>query len=136
MREYISLGIHIFYWLIIIALLLVTIGGSLSQPPAPPGYSQNQTQSNNKGYGEQEKGEGSKAFRQRATEDPAAFFTLCLVFFTAILSFSTIGLWLVTGTAARAARDSADALPNLERAYIFLEVNPNFVRDIAHYRRR
>src|SRR3954454_8479991 len=124
MREYISLGVHVAYWISIVVLLVMALGSGLSQPPTPPGYAVNQAQTNNKDSSEQVKGEDGKTFRQRTTEDPVAFFTLCLVVFTAVLAFSTIGLWLVTGTAARAARDSADALPNLERAYIFIEIDP------------
>jgi hypothetical protein len=41
--------------------------------------------------------------------------------FTGFLTFSTIGLWLVTRTAANAARDAAEALPIVERAYVFLK---------------
>jgi hypothetical protein len=33
----------------------------------------------------------------------------------------------VAALAARASRRSADALPTLERAYVFIEINPNFV---------
>jgi len=39
--------------------------------------------------------------------------------FTAILTISTIGLWIVTNKAANAAKTAAEALPILERAYTF-----------------
>jgi len=48
--------------------------------------------------------------------------------FTIVLALSTIGLWLsteklwsVTRMTAKAAQDSADALPVIERAYIFIK---------------
>lgn len=41
--------------------------------------------------------------------------------FTIILALSTIALWTSTKEAADAARDAAEALPALERAYLFIE---------------
>jgi len=41
------------------------------------------------------------------------------LFFAVVLTGSTIGLWIVTRTAANAAKAAADALPRLERAYLF-----------------
>lgn len=38
--------------------------------------------------------------------------------FTGLLTFSTAGLWIVTRTAANAAKAAAEALPKLERAYV------------------
>ena len=55
MREYISLGVHVAYWFVIVVLLVIAIGGELSQPSAPPGYAVNQTQPNSKDYSEQDK---------------------------------------------------------------------------------
>jgi hypothetical protein len=108
MRQSIAIGVHVFYWLIMIVLLVIAMGSSLSQPPAPPGYTVNQTYPGGKDSSEQVKRDDSKTFWQKATDDPVAFFTLWLVFFTGVLAVSTIGLWLVGGTTARAARDSAD----------------------------
>ncbi len=42
------------------------------------------------------------------------------IILTAVLVGSTIGLWTVTHTAANAAKSAAEALPNVERAYLFL----------------
>jgi hypothetical protein len=39
---------------------------------------------------------------------------------TIALVISTIGLWLVTGTAATAAKAAAEVIPTLERPYIFV----------------
>jgi hypothetical protein len=59
------------------------------------------------------------------------------------IGLGVIGAWLLLWTlrytgrateaaavAARAARDSADALPNLERAYIFIELDPHVGENI------
>lgn len=61
-------------------------------------------------------------------EEPITFFTFLLAIFTLVLAISTIGLWIVTvraskhtEKAANAAKDSADALPIIERAYVFVE---------------
>jgi len=43
-----------------------------------------------------------------------------IALFTVILAGSTIGLWGVTRIAANAAKTAAGALPNVERAYVFL----------------
>jgi hypothetical protein len=37
-----------------------------------------------------------KTLLEKTQDDPVAFFTLCLVAFTAVLAGSTIGLWWVT----------------------------------------
>jgi hypothetical protein len=71
--------------------------------------------------------------------------------FTGALFVATTGLWFFTGflwwttrravidgekalkvaqSNAKAARDSADALPRLERAYVFLEIDPDFPKSI------
>jgi hypothetical protein len=42
-------------------------------------------------------------------------------FFTLVLSVSTIALWLSTRKAADAAREAAEFIPSVERAYIFVE---------------
>ena len=52
---------------------------------------------------------------------------------TIALVISTIGLWVVTGTAAHAAKDAAEALPISERAYVYPEIIPS--ADIVQYLR-
>jgi hypothetical protein len=66
-----------------------------------------------------------------------AISTAVVAFFAAVLFFVTreqVRLTKISADAAlvsaRAARDSADALPNLDRAYIFIEIDPHFSRDI------
>jgi len=61
-------------------------------------------------------------------KDPMITYTFWLMIFTGVLAISTIGLWIVTirdgkhtEKAANAAKDSADALPIIERAYVFVE---------------
>jgi hypothetical protein len=56
-----------------------------------------------------------ESFGFRLVHDPVAAFT-------GILALSTCLLWWVTRTAANAARDAAEALPLIERAYVFVEV--------------
>jgi hypothetical protein len=41
-------------------------------------------------------------------------------FFTLVLSISTIALWLSNNKAVEAAKAAAEALPNVERAYVFM----------------
>jgi hypothetical protein len=45
-----------------------------------------------------------------------------VAFFTALLAFRTSGLFRETAIAAKAAKDGVEALPTLERAYLFFEV--------------
>jgi hypothetical protein len=103
-------------------VLVAVIGLSLSRHPQKP---QDHTTANNKKY-------------YRAVDnDPAASFTIgtwasdnhdaiealaaiVSAFFAIVLTGSTIGLWIVTRTAANAAQKSANALPAIERAYVFV----------------
>ena len=55
-------------------------------------------------------------FFKRVTHDPVAIATLLLVAVTGSLAVST-------RNAAVAAKDAADALPKIERAYVFVEVS-------------
>src|SRR5690242_16803824 len=101
-----SVFAHIAYWLVMISLLVVAIGRDLSQPAAPPGYNKEDTQPRHETDTRDPKGEGGKSFWERTTDDPVAFFTLWLAIFTAVLSASTIGLWVVSLRAGR--QQSAD----------------------------
>jgi hypothetical protein len=74
-----------------------------------------------------QKSDECKTFWERTTSDPVAFFTL-------VLAVSTVGLWVATGAlyiagerqieiakqSANAARDAAEHIPRVERAYLFL----------------
>lgn len=155
MRRHTLISVHVVYWIISIALLVVAIGRDLSQSSVPPSDKKEITQSTHGTDADNLKNEGRKSFWGRTTDDPVAFFTFWLAIFTFVLAVSTIGLWTVTWRsgirqsremresirvssessanaerAARAARDSADALPALERAYIFVEIDPNAVKAI------
>jgi hypothetical protein len=57
-----------------------------------------------------------------------ALFTAALVVVTVILIGTGIYQGLHLGRAANAAKDSADALPALERAYLFLVISPIVIR--------
>jgi hypothetical protein len=48
--------------------------------------------------------------------------------FTVVLAVSTILLWIVTRTAAEAAKIAADHIPRVERAYLFMVVNGETIR--------
>jgi hypothetical protein len=86
-----------------------------------------------------------ETFWQRTLSDPNAFFALCVSIFTAVLAFSTIGLWIATvrlwrssethaghmGTSVaeasraatameRSANIAEDARQNIERPYLFV----------------
>ncbi len=54
-------------------------------------------------------------------DDPITRYTLWLVIFTGLLFVCNFLLWLYTMRAANAAKKSADALPTIERAYIFVD---------------
>ncbi len=94
-------------------------------------------------------------FWEKTTDDPVAYFTLCLVGFTAVLAVSTIGLWVVTWRASVAqARDmkasiaaaessaeiARDAMVAGERAFVFATgIKPYWERDaggLYHWRFR
>jgi hypothetical protein len=49
-------------------------------------------------------------------------YTLLLTIFTFLLVVCNVGLWLYTKKTANAAKKSAEALPAIERAYVFVEV--------------
>lgn len=74
----------------------------------------------------------SLEFWDRAACDPVAYFTGWLVAFTGVLAFSTIGLWVATGSAARnQTRDTRI----LQRAYIAVDgggIFPLDTKSIAH----
>jgi hypothetical protein len=57
--------------------------------------------------------------RQETPEEAIARYTYWLTWFTFIMAVGTLGLFGVTYIAAIAAKRSADALPTLERGYIF-----------------
>ncbi len=50
-----------------------------------------------------------------------AIAALVSAFFAIVLTGSTTGLWIVTRTAANSAKAAAEALPILERAYLFFD---------------
>jgi hypothetical protein len=99
---------HVAYWAIMLLLLVSLIGRDLSHPPSPPGHPENDAQAYRDSNKKNSEGERNETIWERTRNDPTAYFTFWLVIFTGVLAVSTIGLWLVTGTAARAARDSAD----------------------------
>jgi flagellar basal body-associated protein FliL len=53
-----------------------------------------------------------------------AYSTAVIMVFTAILGFSTIFLWLATRKAANAAKEAAQYIPIVERAWLFGGPNP------------
>jgi hypothetical protein len=61
------------------------------------------------------KNEPRETFWQRATEDPTAFFTLCVAAFTLVLAASTIALWIETRLAGRRQSRHMEALVNETR---------------------
>jgi hypothetical protein len=128
MREPASVGVHMVYWLIMIVLLVIAVGSSLSQPPAPPGYGTHQAETNQSRNSGNQENKSRETFWQRTFSDPTAFFTFVLAVFTCVLAVSTFFLWLVTGTAARAALRSADvaerALTDLERPFLLPSLPP------------
>ncbi len=107
-------------------------------PPEPQHRAQHQAEESNK----HNNPNVTETFWQKTTSDPVAFFTFCLMAFTAVLAASTIGLWLVTKAASvkqssdmsasiAVARTSADvakqALEVVERAYLTVDprgINP------------
>src|SRR4051794_27948749 len=114
--------IHAVYGIIILGLFIALISRDLSQPPTPPGNPIHKTEADQTRNAENQENKTRETLWQRTISDPTAFFTFVLAIFTGVLAVSTFLLWLVTGTAARAARDSADALPILERAYILVGI--------------
>lgn len=55
-------------------------------------------------------------------DDPITRYTFWLMVFTGLLFVCNVFLWLCTKKAADAAQKAADALPTIERAYLFIEV--------------
>jgi hypothetical protein len=97
-----------------VAFVLLTgwlLAGSLHAPPASNvGHNQTTDESATKN----EKRNPRETFWQRTFNDPTAFFTLWVAAFTSILSFSTIGLYVVTRIAANAALRQANVMMAVE----------------------
>ena len=84
---------------------------ALSQPAAPPRYTEHYNQGDAPRNAEDDKGEDRKSLWERITGDAVAFVTLCLTGVTGVLALSTVGLWIVTGVAGkRQARDMKQSL--------------------------
>ncbi len=97
------------YWILFLVFIIWAVSHDLAQPPTPPGHNQETGQTEHKDNAGNPKGEGGKTFWERTTDDPVAFFTFWLAMFTAVLSVSTIGLWIVTWRAGRRQTDDMQA---------------------------
>lgn len=71
-------------------------------------------QANYEYHYEHHEGHDGKSFWERTTEDPVTLYTLWLAIFTAVLSLSTIGLWVVTWRGS--IRQSQDMKATIELA--------------------
>src|SRR5215470_11139456 len=65
-------------------------------PPEPQHRSQYQTDDGTR----PDSLKASENLWQKTTSDPLAFFTFCLMIFTAVLAAATLGLWVVTKAAS------------------------------------
>lgn len=54
-------------------------------------------------------------------DDPITTYTFWLMIFTGALVICNVGLWFYTMRAANSAKKAADALPTVERAYLFID---------------
>jgi hypothetical protein len=115
----------------------VTLFGLIVLYSSQPSNEPEQQQSSEKYEPGQDKREFSKSFWLRTTQDPVAFFTLWLAIFTMILSAVAVlqikflvrseGIAINTAQAAKdsaAARQSSEAVGNVERPYIFVIAKP------------
>jgi hypothetical protein len=91
-----------------------------------PYYTLSHDSSKTKGSDENNKDQDPKSFGERLAaifdktlDEPVAFFNLCLSIATAILAFSTFGLWIVTTRNVR-------ILEAIERPYFVLETLSGF----------
>jgi hypothetical protein len=114
------------FWALIVAWI-VGFGVALSKFP-PPNAELHQNIKCGKAGEEYPQGHYWKCFWERTTDDPVALLTLGLLFFAG--GQALLFLWQLdlirkgladTKNAADAAKKSADALPALERAYMFIE---------------
>jgi len=79
---------------------------------------------------EDNKSENRKSLWERVRDDAVAFATLCLVGVTGVLALSTIGLWIVTGSAGkRQSREmqksigvAERSLTELEAPFVYIEI--------------
>jgi hypothetical protein len=66
--------------------------------------------------------ENSNSQSGAVKDDPIATYTLWLVIFTGLLVVCNAALWLYTKKSADAAKKAANAMPEVERAYLFVEI--------------
>ncbi|MCX5847744.1 MAG: hypothetical protein NTW12_15545 [Deltaproteobacteria bacterium] len=75
--------------------------------------SNSETQKANKENGNSQEG--------AVKNDPIIRYTFWLMIFTGALVICNVGLWLYTRKSANSAKKAADALPTIERAYLFID---------------
>jgi hypothetical protein len=124
-------------WPLFAAVVGFAAGGSVAWSVDQPNYKLQITASDTQTASNPDQHEPAKTLGERFSviwnrtwEDPVAFYTFILGIFTALLAIvsATQIVFLVrtdkiTRVSARAAQQSADALPAIERAYVFLHVN-------------
>jgi hypothetical protein len=68
-----------------------------------------------------ERGPQSAGQNHDPSQEAIAYYTFWLTWFTGIMAVGTLGLFVVTLVAALAAKESADALINAEKAWPWVE---------------
>lgn len=125
---------------IVLGFLLATGFWSVAMVAIPENQNQHVTQANAQPQEAAKEHKPSKSFRERLSviwdrtwDDPVAFYTFVLSIFTgllAVVSGTQIFFLLRTDRTARmtaqAARDSADHIPRVERAYLFVYPKRNW----------
>ncbi len=67
--------------------------------------------------------ENNKSQTGAINDDPITRYTFWLVIFTGLLVACNVALGFFTMKSANAAKKAADALPTIERAYVFVNMN-------------
>jgi hypothetical protein len=111
-------------WLVTLGIAAVLVAAipsfALSQPSAPPRYTEHYKQGETAGDTSNSQSKGHETLWERITDDAVAFVTLCLTVVTGVLAVSTIGLWLVTGRSSARHSQDMEAQARLTREAIEL----------------
>lgn len=113
--------VGVIYWLCFLTLVIWALSHDFREP-SPVLTDQHYSVPHSEYEQKYDKNKNRESIWKGLTNDPVAFATLIVAIATAILAFSTIGLWRVTNRSVDIAER---ALTEVERPYVFV-FNPHW----------